>query len=103
MPCRFSDKYAFKKPNDRRALDLMNAAAENVMRELSDIVIAYGISDEYRYDCAFKSCGHIGLMDRRLKMHIASSSTDHVRYLSGGRGKLCRTSQDHALWVRSEY
>jgi tRNA(His) guanylyltransferase len=48
MPCRFSDKYAFTKPNDRLALDLMNAAAENVMRELSDIVIAYGISDEYR-------------------------------------------------------
>jgi len=48
MLCRFSDKYAFTKPNDRRALDLMNAAAENVVRELPDIVIAYGISDEYR-------------------------------------------------------
>lgn len=27
----------------------MNAAAENVMRELPDITIAYGISDEYRW------------------------------------------------------
>jgi tRNA(His) guanylyltransferase len=46
---RFSNKYAFEKPNDRRALDLMNAAAKAVMTELPDIVIAYGISDEYRY------------------------------------------------------
>jgi len=45
---RFSSKYAFEKPNDRRALDLMNAAAKAVMSELPDIVIAYGISDEYR-------------------------------------------------------
>ncbi|KFY30720.1 hypothetical protein V493_01719 [Pseudogymnoascus sp. VKM F-4281 (FW-2241)] len=44
---KFSDKYAFKKPNDRRALDLMNAAAERVLVELPDVVVAYGISDEY--------------------------------------------------------
>ena len=48
---RFSNKYSFEKPNDRRALDLMNAAAKAVMTELPDIVIAYGISDEYRYRC----------------------------------------------------
>ena len=46
---RFSDKYAFTKPNDRRALDLMNAAAKAVMTDWPDVVIAYGISDEYRY------------------------------------------------------
>ncbi|TVY92086.1 tRNA(His) guanylyltransferase [Lachnellula willkommii] len=45
---KFSAKYAFEKPNDRRALDLMNAAAKAVMSELPDLVIAYGISDEYR-------------------------------------------------------
>jgi hypothetical protein len=49
MMDRFSNKYSFEKPNDRRALDLMNAAAKAVMTELPDIVIAYGISDEYRY------------------------------------------------------
>jgi tRNA(His) 5'-end guanylyltransferase len=27
----------------------MNAAAQAVMRELTDLVIAYGNSDEYRY------------------------------------------------------
>jgi hypothetical protein len=41
-------KYGFEKPNDRRALDLMNAAAKQIVTELPDIMIAYGISDEYR-------------------------------------------------------
>ncbi|RGP68468.1 trnahis guanylyltransferase [Fusarium sporotrichioides] len=39
--------YAFEKPNDRRALDLMNTAAKAVVTELPDITIAYGVSDEY--------------------------------------------------------
>ena len=47
---RLSDFYSFKKPNDRRALDLMNAAAVAVMKDLPDLCIAYGVSDEYRYD-----------------------------------------------------
>lgn len=47
---RFSSKYAFEKPNDRKALDLMNGAAKAVMAELPDIIIAYGVSDEYRWD-----------------------------------------------------
>jgi tRNA(His) 5'-end guanylyltransferase len=46
---RLSDHYAFVKPNDRRALDLMNAAAVEVMKELPDLCIAYGVSDEYRF------------------------------------------------------
>ncbi|CAL3972235.1 unnamed protein product [Diplocarpon coronariae] len=46
---KFSDRYAFEKPNDRRALDLMNAAAMAVMNEMPDIVIAYGVSDEYSF------------------------------------------------------
>lgn len=45
---RFATKYGFDKPNDKRALDLMNAAAREVLAELPDITIAYGISDEYR-------------------------------------------------------
>lgn len=46
---RLTTKYKFEKPNDRAALDLMNEAAKAVMRELPDLVIAYGNSDEYRY------------------------------------------------------
>jgi hypothetical protein len=45
---RFAAKYDFSKPNDKRALDLMNAAAKAIMTELPDITIAYGVSDEYR-------------------------------------------------------
>jgi tRNA(His) guanylyltransferase len=32
-----------------RALDLMNQAAVAVMKDLTDIVVAYGVSDEFRY------------------------------------------------------
>jgi hypothetical protein len=46
---RLSDHYSFVKPNDRGALDLMNAAAVEVMKDLPDLCIAYGVSDEYRY------------------------------------------------------
>lgn len=41
-------RYNFEKPNDRRALDVMNAAAKAVVADIPDIVIAYGVSDEYR-------------------------------------------------------
>lgn len=46
---RFSDEHAFEKPNDKRSLDLMNAAARRVLRELNEIVLAYGQSDEYSF------------------------------------------------------
>lgn len=46
---RLSDRYAFKKPNDRRALDLMNAAAIEVMKDLTDLCVGYGVSDEYSF------------------------------------------------------
>lgn len=45
---RLTAKYGFEKPNDRRALELMNAAAVGVFKELPDLVLGYGISDEYR-------------------------------------------------------
>lgn len=51
QPSRLSDRYAFQKPNDRRALDLMNVAAVGVLNDLAEIVVAYGVSDEYRLVC----------------------------------------------------
>ena len=48
----FADRYGFEKPNDRRALDLMNAAA---MRTITSetlrqhVVLAFGESDEYSF------------------------------------------------------
>jgi tRNA(His) guanylyltransferase len=46
---RMCAKYGFEKPNDRRALDLMNTAAKAVVTELPEITIAYGVSDEFRF------------------------------------------------------
>ena len=45
---RFSEKHEFTKPNDVRALQLMDHAARNVMEEYPDIILAFGESDEYR-------------------------------------------------------
>ncbi len=47
---RLCAKYGFEKPNDRRALELMNSAARAVMTDIPDITLAYGISDEYRQE-----------------------------------------------------
>lgn len=46
---RFTAEHKFAKPNDARALKLMNYAAERCMNELQDIVLAYGQSDEYSF------------------------------------------------------
>lgn len=45
---RFSNKHGFEKPNDLRAIKLMNKAAEGVLRDVQDIELGYGVSDEYR-------------------------------------------------------
>ncbi|TVY26738.1 tRNA(His) guanylyltransferase [Lachnellula hyalina] len=73
---KFSSKYAFEKPNDRRALDLMNAAAKAVMSELPDIVIAYGISDEYSF-VFHKSCMLFERRESKLVTTIVSTFTAH--------------------------
>lgn len=46
----FSKFYDFAKPNDDRALKLMNAAAKNVVLQYrTDMILAYGESDEYSF------------------------------------------------------
>jgi len=46
---RFSDEHGFAKPNDERALKLMDHAAQDVMTEYKDIVLAFGESDEFSF------------------------------------------------------
>ncbi|MED6151661.1 hypothetical protein PIB30_084554 [Stylosanthes scabra] len=47
---RFSELHEFVKPNDERALNLMNSCAMSVLEEFPhDIVFAYGVSDEYSF------------------------------------------------------
>ncbi|EIM82530.1 tRNAHis guanylyltransferase [Stereum hirsutum FP-91666 SS1] len=46
---RFSDEHKFTKPNDDRALKLMDHAARAVMDAYPDIVLGFGESDEYSF------------------------------------------------------
>ncbi|CAJ2500106.1 Uu.00g029590.m01.CDS01 [Anthostomella pinea] len=69
-------KYGFEKPNDRRAVDLMNAAAKAVVTELPDITIAYGVSDEYSF-VLHKSCT---LFERRSSKLITTISSTFTAY-----------------------
>ena len=45
---RFSEDHEFAKPNDVRALMLMDEAATSVMEAFADITLAFGESDEFR-------------------------------------------------------
>ncbi|KAK2951343.1 putative tRNAHis guanylyltransferase [Blattamonas nauphoetae] len=45
----FCDRHNFVKPNDERALNLMNDAARKVAEQFSEIILAYGQSDEYSF------------------------------------------------------
>lgn len=77
---KFSTKYAFEKPNDKRALDLMNAAALAVMSELPDITIAYGVSDEYSF-IFHKSCTLFERRASKLVSTIVSTFTAYYIHL----------------------
>ncbi|KAG2207904.1 hypothetical protein INT47_010888 [Mucor saturninus] len=46
---RFSQSHNFQKPNDKRSIDLMNRCAIEVMKDIKDIIMAYGESDEYSF------------------------------------------------------
>lgn len=59
-----SAKFGLEKPNDRRALDLMNAAARAVLQEIPDIPLAYGMSDEFR-SRTMEVCSEYGKADIR--------------------------------------
>lgn len=52
---KFSEHYQFEKPNDLRALTVMNKTAFTMLAQFPDILLAYGDSDEYlfllRRDC----------------------------------------------------
>ncbi|KZT02570.1 tRNAHis guanylyltransferase [Laetiporus sulphureus 93-53] len=46
---RLSSDHDFIKPNDERALQLMDRAARDVMNQFKEIVLAFGESDEYSF------------------------------------------------------
>ena len=61
---RFSEEHGFKKPNDERALSLMNACGKGVMRACKgEVMLGYGQSDEYSF--VFKR--NTGFFKRRAR------------------------------------
>ncbi|KAJ0420484.1 Thg1 C terminal domain-containing protein [Aspergillus carlsbadensis] len=79
---KLSARYEFKKPNDIRALDLMNAAAVEVLKDLPDLVIAYGVSDEYSF-VFHPSCDLFERRSAKLVTTIVSTFTAHYIFLWG--------------------
>ncbi|KAF2853409.1 Thg1-domain-containing protein [Plenodomus tracheiphilus IPT5] len=77
---KFTTKYKFVKPNDRDALDLMNAAAQAVMKELTDLVLAYGNSDEYSF-VFHKDCSLFERRASKLTTTIVSTFTSYYVFL----------------------
>ncbi|KAH7086627.1 tRNAHis guanylyltransferase-domain-containing protein [Paraphoma chrysanthemicola] len=77
---KLTTKYKFVKPNDRHALDLMNAAAEAVMKELPDLVLAYGNSDEYSF-VFHKDCILFERRASKLTTTITSTFTSYYVFL----------------------
>ncbi|KAI1475047.1 tRNA guanylyltransferase [Daldinia eschscholtzii] len=73
-------KYNFEKPNDRRALDLMNAAAKAVVTEIHDIAIAYGVSDEFSF-VFHKTCTLFERRASKIVSTILSTFTAYYVYL----------------------
>ncbi|KAF7560898.1 hypothetical protein G7046_g3238 [Stylonectria norvegica] len=67
-------KYGFEKPNDRRALDLMNTAAKAVVADLPEITIAYGVSDDFVFH---KSCVVFDRRASKLVSTVVSTFTSH--------------------------
>lgn len=77
---KFTTKHNFAKPNDRRALDLMNSAAEAVMKELPDLCLAYGTSDEFSF-VFHKNCTLFERRASKLTTTIVSTFSSYYTFL----------------------
>ncbi|XP_026757081.2 probable tRNA(His) guanylyltransferase [Galleria mellonella] len=79
---KFSEDHDFSKPNDIRALRLMNYAAFSVFKEFHDLLMAFGQSDEYSF--IFKK--HTTLYNRRASKLLTTInskfSSSYVYYWS---------------------
>lgn len=73
---KFSDFYGFAKPNDLKAIEVMNHAAYCVMNQFNDILMAYGDSDEYSF-LIRKLCELYERREMKLISLISSSFTSY--------------------------
>lgn len=77
---QFSKEHNFTKPNDVRALDLMNRCAKAVMEEYTDIVIAYGESDEFSFVISKKSQLYKRRESKIVSCIVSKFSSSYVFY-----------------------
>eukprot|EP00455_Lapot_gusevi_P030251 TRINITY_DN3250_c0_g1_i2.p1 TRINITY_DN3250_c0_g1~~TRINITY_DN3250_c0_g1_i2.p1 ORF type:complete len:342 (+),score=52.17 TRINITY_DN3250_c0_g1_i2:43-1068(+) len=73
---KFSSDHKFSKPNDDRALALMNRCAEEVMKQFSDIFIAIGMSDEFSFVFR-KETTLFGRRNNKINSSVVSYFTGH--------------------------
>ncbi|KAK7208015.1 hypothetical protein BZA70DRAFT_293312 [Myxozyma melibiosi] len=76
---KFSAHYKFTKPNDIRALGLMNKAAFCLMKQISDICGAYGQSDEYSFVLQ-RRCRLFDRREAKLVSTFASTFTAYYQF-----------------------
>ncbi|CAI5760165.1 unnamed protein product [Candida verbasci] len=89
---KFSSHYNFNKPNDEKALEVMNLTAEKIMNKYDDILMAYGDSDEYSF-LLRKSCS---LFDRReMKLITLFSSLMSCYYIYYWQKLIGQLDEDH--------
>ncbi|XP_045459064.1 probable tRNA(His) guanylyltransferase [Melitaea cinxia] len=77
---KFSEDHNFKKPNDLRALKLMNYAAFKVLYEFHDLLLAFGQSDEYSFIFKKKSSLYNRRAAKLLTTINSKFSTSYVFY-----------------------
>lgn len=75
----FSKYYDFAKPNDERALRLMNAAARNVfMHYKQEMICAYGESDEYSFILKKETKLHNRRKDKISTLFVSLFTANYV-------------------------
>lgn len=79
---KFSEDHNFSKPNDLRALRLMNYAAFVVLREFHDLLMAFGQSDEYSFVFKKQSTLYKRRASKLLTTINSKFSTSYVYYWS---------------------
>lgn len=73
---KFTKAYNFAKPNDERAIRLMNRAAELIVSGFDDVLLAYGDSDEYSF-LLRRKCTLFERREPKLTSTFASTFTSY--------------------------
>ncbi|CAI8498687.1 unnamed protein product [Pichia kudriavzevii] len=76
---KFSDYYDFEKPNDEKALKVINMSARQMMVAFPDITLAYGDSDEYSF-LLKKDCELFERREFKLITTFAATFTSYYQH-----------------------